>query len=89
MPVARSQRLIKARGDFMLLILKDLKKVLSFFPVIARLDRAIQIKELDYPVKSRIMTNIGTKFTINYGINYLLLNLLLHLYESQPWPKGY
>ena len=37
---------------FMLLILKDFKKVLSFLVfVIARLDRAIQRKELDYPVK--------------------------------------
>jgi len=36
----------------MLLIFKDLKKVLSFLvSVIARLDRAIQRKELDYPVK--------------------------------------
>jgi len=34
----------------MLLILKYLKKVLSF-SVIARLDRAIQRKGLDYPVK--------------------------------------
>jgi len=36
----------------MLLIFKDFKSCLSFFPVIARLDRAIQMKELDYPVKS-------------------------------------
>ena len=35
----------------MLLILKYLEKVLSFFSVIARLDRAIQMKGLDYPVK--------------------------------------
>jgi hypothetical protein len=43
----------------MLLIFKDIKKVLSFFSVIARppivvegmLDRAIQRKGLDYPVK--------------------------------------
>jgi hypothetical protein len=36
----------------MLLIFKDLKSCLSFsVSVIARLDRAIQKKELDYPVK--------------------------------------
>ena len=36
----------------MLLILKDLKSCLRFsVSVIARLDRAIQRKELDYPVK--------------------------------------
>jgi hypothetical protein len=38
--------------DYMLLIFKDLKSCLSFsVSVIARLDRAIQKKELDYPVK--------------------------------------
>jgi len=31
--------------------IKDLKSWLSFFFVIARLDRAIQGKELDYPVE--------------------------------------
>ena len=36
----------------MLLIFKDLESCLSFsVSVIARLDRAIQKKELDYPVK--------------------------------------
>jgi hypothetical protein len=49
----------KLKADIMLLIFKDIKKVLSFFSVIARppivvegmLDRAIQRKGLDYPVK--------------------------------------
>jgi hypothetical protein len=36
----------------MLLIFKDFKRYVIFFvSVIARLDRAIQKKELDYPVK--------------------------------------
>jgi hypothetical protein len=35
----------------MLLNLKDIDKPLSFFSVIPRLDRGIQIKVLDYPVK--------------------------------------
>jgi len=48
----------------MLLILKILKSFKFIVSVIARLDRAIQRKELDYPVKPD-NDNIGTEFAKN------------------------
>jgi 4-alpha-glucanotransferase len=59
----------------MLLIFKDLKKVLSLFSVITRLDRAIQRK--DWIIRSsRIMTAIGTKFAMNMHYYDDLINEL-------------
>jgi len=62
----------------MLLILKKLKKGFKFFSVIARLDRAIHGKELDYPVKPD-NDNHRTEFSMNNQKGIALVVTLLAL----------